>query len=128
MLFLHCSLSRMATPLALIILGGQLEVKEATAFRKELVTAVAARLVLAPAVGFTLAGLAQAVGWIQLDAAACAMMVAAFGSPMAVSSVVMSAEMGADDRLCGQVVVWTSILSMFTMFLITAALRFLGLV
>ena len=54
------------------------------------------------------------------------MMVAAFGSPMAVSSVVMSAEMGADDVFAGQIVVWTSILSMLSLFIITGILRGFG--
>ena len=119
-------LSRMATPLALIVLGGQLELKEASAFRTELISGVLMRLVLAPAIGFGMAFLGEGLGLLTLDAAAVAMMVAAFGSPMAVASVVMSAEMGADDRLCGQLVVWTSILSMGTMFIITAIFRATG--
>ena len=121
-------LARMSTPLAIIVLGGQLELKEAAEFRRELAGGVAMRLVLAPVVGFGLAALAQSLGWISLDAACYAMMIAAFGSPLAVSAVVMSAEMGADDRLCGQLVVWSCILSMPSMFVLTSILRFLGLV
>ena len=121
-------LARMSTPLAIIVLGGQLEPKEVSAFRRELVTGVAMRLVLAPAVGFGLAGVLAHWGWLTLDAGCYAMMIAAYGSPMAVSAVVMSAEMGADDRLCGQLVVWSCILSLPSMFILTAILRFLGLV
>lgn len=121
-------LSRMSTPLAIIVLGGQLEPKEVSGFRRELITGVALRLVLAPAFGFSLAALAGRLGLVALDAGRYAMMIAAYGSPMAVSSVVMSAEMGADDRLCGQIVVWSCILSLPSMFILTSILRALGLV
>ena len=121
-------LNRMATPLALIVLGGQLEPGESALFRKELIAGVTMRLILCPIIGFSLAGIASALHWISPDAGAYAMMTAAFGSPMAVASVVMSAEMGSDDKLCGQIVVWTAICGMFTMFIITAILRALGLV
>ena len=40
-----------------------------------------------------------------------------FGSPVAVSSYTMSAQMGADDTLAGQILVFTSILSIFTLFI-----------
>ena len=118
----------MATPLALIVLGGQLELQKIRDFRKELFAGVIMRLVLAPVIGFGLAFCASAFGLLELDAAAYGMMVALFASPMAVASVVMSAEMGSDDILSGQIVVWTSLLSMGSMFLITAILRTLGLV
>ena len=121
-------LSRMSTPLALIALGGKLELSDIGDLRRELIAGVAMRLVLAPAVGFTLAALAVRMGRIVLGPAELAMLLAAFGSPTAVASVVMSAEMGADDRLCGQIVVWTSVLGLGSMFAITAVLRALGLV
>ncbi|MDD6226995.1 MAG: AEC family transporter, partial [Bacilli bacterium] len=50
-------------------------------------------------------------------------LIALFGTPVAVSSAPMSAEMGNDDELAGQLVVWTSIFSassLFVMILICA--------
>ena len=120
------SLSRMATPLALVALGGQLELSDTKAFGRELHLSVFCRLIMAPVVGFGLAFLAGAAGIIQLTPECIAVMVAAFGSPMAVSSVVMSAEMGADDLFAGQIVVWTGILSMLSLFMITGILRGIG--
>ena len=122
------NLSRMATPLALIVLGGQLELQKIQDFRKELIAGVLMRLVLCPLIGFGIAFCANAAGFVALDAGAYGMMAALFATPMAVASVVMSAEMGSDDILSGQIVVWSSLLSMGTMFIITAILRTLGLV
>ena len=120
------NLSRMATPLALVALGGQLELSDTKEFGRELRLSVLCRLVMAPVVGFSLALLLNAAGVFNLTPESCAMMVAAFGSPMAVSSVVMSAEMGADEVFAGQIVVWTSILSMLSLFIITGILRGFG--
>lgn len=121
-------LGRMAMPVALVVLGGQLELKEAAGFRRELIGGVALRLVAAPVIGFALAWAAWRAGWFTLNAARYTMLTAAYATPMAVASVVMSAEMGADDQLCGQIVVWSSILSLPTMFLITSFLRAMGLI
>lgn len=122
------NLSRMSTPLALIVLGGQLELRKIRDFRKELIAGVALRLLASPLLGFGLAFGADALGVLSLDAGAYGVMTALFATPMAVASVVMSAEMGSDEILCGQIVVWSSLLSMGSMFAITAVLRALGLV
>ena len=46
--------------------------------------------------------------------------------PIAVSSVPMTQEMGGDDTLAGQLVVWTTLCSAFTIFLFSFALKALG--
>ena len=46
---------------------------------------------------------------------------------MAVSSVPMAIEMKNDDELAGQLVVWTSILSAFTIFIIVLISRGVGI-
>ena len=48
-------------------------------------------------------------------------------SPVAVSSAVMVQELGGDDQLAGQLVVWTSVLSLFSIFAIVYLLRAAGL-
>ena len=121
-------LSQMATPLALIVLGAQLVFQEAREMRRELAAGVLMRLVLAPAVGLGTAFLGARLGWYALDTAAIATLVAVFGSPCAVASAVMAAEMGADDKLAGQLVVWTSVLGMVSLFAIVFLLRLLGAV
>lgn len=39
-----------------------------------------------------------------------------YGTPLAVSTVPMSSEMGSDGELTGQIVVWTTLVSAFTFF------------
>lgn len=121
------SLSRMATPLALIVLGGQLEMKEIKGYRKELIAGVIMRLVGAPAVGFSLLYVAVRLGLLVVGRPEIAVVVAIFGSPLAVSSIVMANEMGGDGHLDGQIVVWSSIFGMLSLFVLISILRSRGL-
>jgi len=88
----------------------------------------ARRLVLAPAVGLSVTFLGARMGWYVLDTASLAALVAVFGSPVAVASAVMAGEMGADDKFAGQLVVWTSVLGMVSLFVIVFILRLMGAV
>lgn len=121
------SVSKAATPLALMVLGGQFEFGSMRAVGRELLWGVAMRLLAAPAIGFAGAFAAGALGWIALTPELIGVLVAILATPTAVSSVVMAGEMGADDILAGQLVVWTTIGSLFTMFFLIAGLRFVGL-
>ena len=47
-----------------------------------------------------------------------AILIALFATPIAVSSVPMTAQMHQDEELAGQIVVWTSTISAFSLFLI----------
>ena len=121
-------LSNMATPLALVILGAQFDFTSIAARRRELVTGILLRIVAAPILGFAMAFVASRAGLITINPATIGVLVALFGSPLAVSSVVMSSEMGADDILCGQIVVWSSLFSMATIFLQVVLFRTIGLI
>ena len=120
-------LARIGTPLCLIMLGGQFNFSDVRGIRKELTAAVLMRLILAPLLGFSMAFAASHFGLLDLTPAAVGVMIAAYGSPIAVSSAVMASEMHADDVLAGQIVVWTSLLSMFTIFLLTVLFRSAGM-
>lgn len=119
--------SRIATPLALIVLGGQFEFGVVKSLGRELVFGIPARLLGAPAIGFAMAFAAARMGWIVLSPETVGMLIAVLGTPTAVSSAVMAAEMGADDTLAGQLVIWTTIGSVFTLFGIIAWARMAGL-
>lgn len=121
------SLSRVATPMALIVLGGQLEMKEIGSYRKELIAGILARLAGAPLIGFSLLFAAARMGLLTIGPVETAVFVAVFASPLSVSSIVMSQEMGGDSHLAGQIVVWTSIFGMFSLFVIIFLLRLQGL-
>lgn len=121
------SLSRAATPLALMVLGGQFEFTSMRAVGRELAWGTAMRLLLAPALGFGTAVAAAGAGLISISPETVGVLLAILGTPAAVSSVIMAAEMGADDVLAGQIVVWTTAGSVVTIFCAIAALRFAGL-
>ena len=101
--------------------------KEISGYKKELIAGVFMRLVGSPAVGFTLLYAAVRMGLLVVGPVEIAVMVAIFGSPMAVASIVMSQEMGGDGHLAGQIVVWTSVLGMVSLFLLIFTLRMNGL-
>lgn len=121
------SLSKMATPLALVVLGGQLEMQEIGGYKKELAAGILLRLIIAPAIGFALLAAAIHTGFLSVGPVETAVLVAVFASPQAVSSIVMSTEMGGDGHLAGQIVVWSSIFGMVSLFFIILFLRMCGI-
>ena len=54
-------------------------------------------------------------------------LIAMFGSPVAVSSAVMAGAMGSDEQLATPLVVWTSLLSILTIFAQVCVLMSIGL-
>jgi len=54
-------------------------------------------------------------------------MIALFGAPAAVSSVVMAGQMGSDEQLATQHLVWSSIGSVLTIFLQVCILMAAGI-
>ena len=120
------SLSKMATPLALVALGGQFSFGAVKELRKEIITTSLGRLVIAPAIGFTLAYTVSRMGFFDWNPALVAAFIAVFASPVSVSSAPMASEMNADDVLAGQLVVWTSLLGTFSLFVIIVLFQAMG--
>lgn len=107
------SIANLATPLALIVLGGRFEFKAIKKLWKQLTLSVTLRLVITPLVFLTLA---YFIGF--KSSTEFAILIALFATPIAVSSVPMALQMKQDDELAGQIVVWTSALSAITLFII----------
>ena len=114
-------------PLALIIMGGLLNFNAISGKLKNIVYGTLFRVVLAPVVGLSLTYLCCKLGWISCGAGEYGSLIALFGSPVAVSSAIMATSIGGDDELARQYVVWTSVASMASLFLITALLRGVGI-
>ena len=55
-----------------------------------------------------------------------AILVSVFASPTAVSSAIMAAEMGADQDLANEIVVYTTMFSMISLLIIIYALKGMG--
>lgn len=106
------NIARIASPLALIALGGDFKFSAVGRLKKQIIIGVTLRVLLVPALCLIFA---YVFGFRGTEFPA---LIALFGTPVAVSSVPMSAEMQNDDELAGQLVVWTSILSAFTLFII----------
>jgi len=120
------SLAKIASPLAMILLGAQIDFHPAPKLRFKIVAGVALRLVIVPAVGLLLAYLAHRLGIISLSPAIVSALLAFYGSPMAVVGAVMAEEMGGDAELSRQYAVWTTALSMITLFFWILILRTSG--
>lgn len=129
--FLYTSisnLSKISSPLALIILGGLFDFSAVKGMLKEIIIGTVGRVVFVP---LTVIGLAvilsRYTNIVAFDSTVYPALIALFGSPVATSSAIMAQEMDNDGVLAGQLVVWTSIASIFTIFLTVLILRNLGL-
>lgn len=111
-----------ATPLALLVLGGQFNFSAIKSLKKHIIFGTVMRTVVVPALCLSLAGIILP----DLGGECFAAFVALFGTPVAVSSAIMAREMNADYDLAGQLVVWTTIVSSFTLFITVAIFRYLG--
>lgn len=126
--FLYKSLENVksiCTPFALLILGGKFEFSAVSKLWKEIVFGTAIRTVAVPVLGLAAAFLLREQ--LGLTGEHFAAYVGVFATPVAVASAVMAKEMGADDELAGQMVVWTSLVSAVTIFVYVTVLKALGI-
>lgn len=122
-------LSSVASPLALIVLGGQFRFDAVKRLRKQIISATVARIVFAPALGIILAiVLSEYTSYFNFTSAHYASFVALFGSPVAVSSAIMADQMDNDGQLANQILVWTSVFSVFTIFITVALLKYMMII
>jgi predicted permease len=117
-------LSGLSTPLALLVLGAQFEFSAIKGLRREIITGVLYRTVLAPVLGV---GVAYLFFGDRFGGAHFAAFVALFATPVAVSSLPMAQEMGNDAELAGQYVVWTTLVSALSIFLASLWLKQVGI-
>ncbi len=117
-------IAQTASPLALLALGGQFEVSMVNKLKNQIAFGTVFRIVIAPLIGLTGAYILS-LRYSAFDGVFPAL-IALFATPVAVSSVIMASEMDNDDQLAGQLVVWTSLGSVVTIFVIIVSLRSLG--
>jgi len=102
--------AKSATPLALIALGGEFTFEAISKLKKLICLGTVFRIVIVPGICLSLA---YVFGFSKLYFPA---LIGLFGTPVAVSSVPMAAQMNNDSELAGQLVVWTTLFSSVTMF------------
>lgn len=103
-------LAQAASPVALIALGGNFRFSAVSRLKKQIISGVLVRTVFYPCVCLYFA---YKAGFASLEFPA---LIALYGTPLAVSTVPMTSEMGSDAELAGQLVVWTTLSSAFTLF------------
>lgn len=105
------SVSSMASGLSLIILGSNFTFTGISRDRKTLLIACAVRLILLPAVFFIPARL---LGYHGAEMYA---VLSSFGGPVPPSMFTMAKEMGGDAEFASEVVVFSTLFSLFTLFI-----------
>ena len=113
--------ARLATPLALIVLGGDFSFSRLRGNLRLALTAVVFKLVVIPLIFIPLEVLAGVRGANLLALAL------AWETPVAVSSYIMAQQAGADGELAGQLVVLSSVCCIPTVFLMIFILQSLAL-
>ena len=106
------------------MLGVQFEFSAVRELKREILFGTLIRTVLVPLLGL---GIAYAFFRSSFDGAKFAALAALFATPVAVSSVPMAQEMGADHTLAGQLVVWTTLFSSVTVFVASFLLKLAGI-
>lgn len=112
-----------ASPLALVVIGARFDFSAVRSLLRPIAIGTVCRIVLAPALAIGGAVALTQWGVLQFTPVEIPALVAVFGSPIAVSSAVMVGEIGGDDQLASQFVVWTSAFSLFTIFVTVFLLR-----
>lgn len=114
--------AKIATPLAIIALGGTFHFSALRGNRRQLGIVLAGKLLVMPALVIGVGVLAG------LRGSALAVLLGTCATPTAVSSFPMAQKMGADGALAGQIVVLNTVFSIVTLFLWVLVLTDLGLV
>ena len=120
-------IAKSATPLALIVLGGQFDFKKMSGYKQPLVMGLVGRNLIAPLLGVGVAAVLTGLGIVDFGPEIFAALIALFATPVAVASAVMAEAMDNDGQLAAQLVVWTSLFSIVSLFLFISVARYLGL-
>ena len=110
-------IAKIATPLAFIILGGSFKFSNISVNFKPILIGVAGRLIVIPIILLPIAIL------LGFRNESLGVLLALFASPTAVSSFVMAQQMGGDSELSGELVIFSSLASIVTIFVWIALLK-----
>ncbi|MCB7079414.1 MAG: AEC family transporter [Dorea sp.] len=114
-------LAKLSTPIAFMILGGDLDFSKVRGNLKVASVVLTIKLVILPLIMIPLIVM---MGYRDADLLSGLL---AYQTPVAVSSYIMAQQAGADGQLAGQLVVFSSVLSIFTLFVTILILRTIGL-
>lgn len=116
------NLGKVATPLSMVALGASFTFASTKVYRKQLLLGVSGKLIISPLLMVTLGAL------LGFQAETLVPVLIFFGAPTAVSSFPMAQQMDGDGELAASLVVFTSALSIVTIFLWVFVLKTLALI
>lgn len=116
------NLANVATPFALVLLGGSFEFSKIHGNLKHLIICVVGKLILSPAIFVTLAAV------LGFRGPALAAILITFASPAAASSYPMAQQMGGDSELAAEHIVFSTTFSVLTVFVFIFILKTLALI
>lgn len=114
-------LAKLSTPIAFMILGGDLDFSKVKGNLKLSSVVLTIKLIILPLIMIPMVVM---MGYRDADLLSALL---AYQTPVAVSSYIMAQQAGADGQLAGQLVVFSSVLSIFTLFMTIFILRMLGM-
>ncbi|MCR5482512.1 MAG: AEC family transporter [Clostridia bacterium] len=116
------SMSKVATPLALFLLGASFSFKASRDCIGEVSALVVIKLAVLPAIAI---GVSTLLGFRNFE---IVLLFVTFGVPTAVASYSLARELESDYVLAGQIVVFTSVFAILSTFLWTLAIQMMGLI
>ena len=120
---------QIASPFALIVLGGTFEFFMIKNLMKQIFVGTFMRIVIAPFIALGLAVfLSEKTSFFNFSEIEYPALIALFASPTAVSGAIMAKEMNNDEALAVQYVVWTTTLSILSIFIIVFIFRSFNLI
>lgn len=113
-------LGKIAGPLVLFLLGAFFKFDDLGKYKKELIIVCLGRLIIIPGVFLT------AAHFLGFRGAEFASLIGLFASCTAIASFTMAEQMGGDSQLAGDIVVSTSFLCSFTIYMWSVIFKSLG--
>lgn len=113
--------SKTATPLALILLGGEFQIGNVYKNIKYITVVCLGKLLIIPAIVIPIAV------WFGFKGVELGALFSMIASPVAVSSFIMAQQSNSNDELAGQIVFVSTILSSLTIFVFTYILKTINL-
>jgi Predicted permeases len=123
--FLHTTvsnISQIATPLAFIILGITFNFADIKKYIRNVSLTLLMKLIVFPVIFITAAIL------LGFSGAPLVVLLTVFAAPVAVSSFSMAQQMGGDEKLAAQIVIFSTLFSIFTMFIMIFTLMELAFI
>jgi len=114
--------SSLATPFALLVIGASLEFSQIKERIKYTLVASALKLIIMPLIFIPLAIL------VGISTEGIVVLFVLYAAPTAIASYVMAAHMGTDEHLASNIVLFTSLVSIFTYTIGVYILRVIGIV